>query len=174
MDTIGAALFNEVYVAIVMGITACSAFGGAWFAIVGAVNWYQASQFQGDATPVQIATDLFIASVLLGITALFAANGGMPFQGSPGGYAVVQFQSGVAGDATGAANSLLSAGFAMLAAIGWLSQLRGALAARELGRGRSDMTIWRVLGFIVGGAILADLSTGVKYLDATFQAGLFS
>lgn len=167
------ALVTDLRGVITTAVLVVSGAAGSFYAMVGVWHGYEAGQFRGEHKPHQIALELTVAALLLGFTGFLAATGGA--QPGDSGFAVIEFQTGaVSGDAASAANATLQAVMALLAAIGWLSQLRGVIAAYDLGKGRGEVTIWRVLGFIVGGSLLADLPNGVRALDTTLGTALFS
>ena len=174
-------LLNDVGGALSYGVVVFCGLAGS-IVLFGAIkDSIEMAKWRSDVTPLQNIGEYAVASVLLAITSFFAATGGMNFvsgDAPTGGYAVVEFQTGggVAGasEAAAAGNALMAAVLAFLSVIGRITQVRGVLAARDLGRGRSDASEWRVVGLLVLGTILADLSPWILGFAKSINLSILS
>ena len=175
MDTAIASLAADVRSAIYYLILMVSSFGGGWYALSGLIHWREYAAGTGDVQPRQFLSEILVGSAVFGVTRLFSAMGGEAFSATANtsGYALV---STIAGDATATAalNNSLASAFAICAALGWLAQLSALVLAYDLGRGKNDISIWRLVGMLIGGGVLADMSDFVKAIDQTMGLGIFT
>lgn len=173
MDAAIASLIADVRAAIYYLILLVSGLGGGWYALSGLISWWEHQAGYGDVMPRQYMSEILIASILFSITSLFAATGGETFSATANlsGYAVL---SADLGDASGAANNVVNSVFALCAALGWLAQTSAIVIARNVGRGKSETSVWRILGLLMGGSVLADMSTFVTSVDSTMKLGIFT
>ena len=181
MDVYVTAISNAILAITYSLLPAITAMGGAWFALAGSWTWYESTQGRSDVQPRQYLMQILIGGILLGFTGAGFAGGNVGgflgasnLSGSSAGYSVARFQAGaLSGDAQAQANATLSALMGLCAALGWVSQARGVIMANDLGRGRSDTSVWRILGYIIGGAILADMGNFIQAIDATLGTQIF-
>ena len=183
MDQYVTAIANDVMLASQYFIPAISGIAGAIYAMTGMFAWYEAAQGRDDTPPRVYFTKILVAAVLLAFTGSMVAGTGAPTDGflgatnlnGGGTFAVLALQSGtLTGEAVQQANTTIAAVMALLTAVGWMAQLRGVIMAKDIGSARSDASLWRVSGYIVGGAVLADMPNVLKAIDATLKTGIFS
>ncbi len=182
MDQYVTAIANDFMLATQYFLLAITGISGSIYALSGIWAWYDAAQGRGDTHPRQYLGKILVAAILLAFTG-GSASTGAPTDGflgatnlnGGGTFAVLALQSGtLTAEAAQQANTTIAAVMALLTAVGWMAQLKGIIMAKDLGDGRSETSIWRVFGYIVGGAVLADMPNVLKAIDATLKTGIFS
>jgi len=120
------------------------------------------------------ATRAVIGAVLMGFAGFTAAVS----QGVGGGqsgttYAALSFASS-AGNAGTTLSAVVTAVFQILQVMGLFSELRGVFAWLDIVDHKSNASLLRAGGYVVGGGCLVHLSLIVTTIDAVMGTGLFS
>jgi hypothetical protein len=158
---------------IFLGVSYVPMMFAAFYLSRGCWWWYRAGIGKGNRSPMEYGRDLFLGAVLMAPASYIGSMGGDAFSAQKGtGYAVMAMSTGDAATNAGI-NDTLAWCFALLAGLGWIGQIKAVMVLAEMGEGRNDGGFWRMTGLLFFGAVLSDLSNGVRAVDQLLGQGLF-